>query len=280
MKRIIKSLLCICMLIGLAACNDNMSNPIEEQKTLEDINNATGGNLVKPDFMEVTNESYNLIDGDYPLAEYNFESNGCKYCFRFSKAPLSIDISGIYFRDEPLYNEENCSLVFSSPSEGTMVSRWPGSDGQYVLICEGDFEQSDFMNNVYEFTYLTGVDEIPCETPEPTSDYTVTIEEDGDNIIYTNAPKEGSIDTTIHKNIFYCEGEKIVKVVSESIYESSDAAKKDYDFYISTYPSMTMELNDNVLTIVTSENGDEYEGFTRSQMLKSLQDSADYENNN
>ena len=41
-----------------------------------------------------------------------------------------------------------------------------------------------------------------------------------------------------------------------------------------------MELNDNVLTIVTSENGDEYEGFTKLQMLKILQDSADYENNN
>lgn len=280
MKKLLKTLLCTCMFIGLVACNANMPNPIEEKKTLEDINEEVGGNLIRPEGLDITNERFDVINEEYPVAEYNFEANGLTYCFRFSKAPLSVDISGVYFRGEPLYTEEDCSLIFSHPDDNTYVSRWPGSGGQYTIMCEGDCDMSDFMNMVYEITYVVGEDEISCDLPEPTSTYTVTIEEDGDNLVYTSIPNEGSTDKNTHRTIFYCEGEKIVKVISETIYENAEDAKNDYDFYLENFPSAEVELNGNVLTSVTSKDGAAYDGFTRSDMLKSLQDSADYENGN
>lgn len=155
MKKILALLLCVLMVACFVACKKNnntqqaqIANPMHEYKSLDEINKATGATLQKPANMKVESESFYVIEGSNPVAEYRFECDGSKYCFRFGKVDASQDISGYYYNG-PLFGESDTGICFKNPEEGMYAVRWFVKDGQYCLTAQGNITNNDFTKLVY-----------------------------------------------------------------------------------------------------------------------------------
>lgn len=165
-----------------------MPNPMTAYDSLDEVNNAVGGNLCGPAAMGVSDEEFYVIDaGSYKLGEYRFKVNGYEYSLRCSKTPE--DISGIYLSggegtafsgvdgsavgeelDEGIYiftpdqaqlEDENVTsdangIQFNGDSE-YKCARWFVGDMQYVLSANdgGELEQETFESVAGEFMLRT-----------------------------------------------------------------------------------------------------------------------------
>ena len=161
MKKIIALLLVIMMVITVSSCSknkeegepdkiDGMPNPNKEITSLEDLSDAINMALYRYEGASVSEETYNLIDGEYPIAEYRFKLSEKEVNVRASKAPCSIDISGVYVEGDTLfaqYLEEETSGYIENDSY--IAHRWFTLDGQYVVSCKAcDFTFTDFTEIV------------------------------------------------------------------------------------------------------------------------------------
>lgn len=277
-------ILIACLLLMLVGCSNesnsaNMPNPNNQYDLLEDINKRVGGNLTKPNIEGIQDDDFTIIDGEYQIAQYRFHVNDAKYCYRFSKAPLSFDISGYYVDGKLLFSEDDYGVCFVNPKDGVRAARWQAQEGQYVLLVEGNIEQDEFINTVYSLTDITGIVEVDISDMHDTVNYfTSSVEEEGDNIVYTTIPKENAEDQTIQRVIYVCEGEKIVRIECENIYQDEQAAQDFYNEYNELYPSYKLEINGKVVKMILSENAEGLEDAKRSELLKQLQGSAEYAN--
>ena len=151
MKKLFAILLCVLMVLSLAACgkeevdtnpfaNDGtvdgsgIANPWVEYNSLEEINEEVGCYLCTAGFMGRTDEHFAVCDmGEYKMAEYQFTLGGDRICFRC--APVTTDISGV--------NDETVQKAFAEPCGDTIetvitdtmkLARWLTLDGQYLLM--------------------------------------------------------------------------------------------------------------------------------------------------
>ena len=154
MKKLFAILLCLLMVLSLAACGAEevapeepnpfenggtvdgigIANPWVEYDSLEEINAEVGCYLCEPGVMGKSNEHFAVCDmGEYKIAEYQFTLGGNRICFRC--APVTTDISGVY--------DEAVQKAFAEPCDGTIdtvttdtmkLARWATLDGQYVLM--------------------------------------------------------------------------------------------------------------------------------------------------
>lgn len=284
MKKIKLILITICIMIMVAGCSkqsdsENMPNPNQQYNLLEDINEKVGGNLTKPNIETIEDDDFTIIDGEYQIAQYRFHVKDVKYCYRFSKAPLSFDISGYYVDGKLLFSEDDYGVCFVNPKDGVRAARWQAEEGQYVLLAEGNIEQDEFTNTVYSLTDITGTVEVDInDMHDAVNFFTSSVEEDGDNIVYTTVPKENAEDQTIQRVIYVCKGEKIVRIDCENIYQDEQAAQDFYKEYNELYPSYKLEINGKVVKMVLSENAEGLEDYKRSDLLKQLKESAEYAN--
>ena len=179
MKKFLAILLCLMMVLSLAACGkkneadadqqgevvdeepiSGMPNPWVDYESLEEINNEVGCNLCKPAAMGVSEEHFAVGDmGEYKMAQYQFSIGGYDYNFRC--APTTEDISGIY--------DEYVQEAFAEPGGGNVelvesdtykVARWLTIDGQYVLsvMDNGEMELDTFDGIAQEMFTLTTTD--------------------------------------------------------------------------------------------------------------------------
>lgn len=161
MKKIIALLLAMMMIFTASSCSknkeegepdkiDGMPNPNKEITSLEDLSDAINMALYRYEGAYISEETYNLIDGEYPIAEYRFKLSEKEVNVRASKAPCSIDISGVYVEGDTLfaqYLEEETSGYIENDSY--IAHRWFTLDGQYVVSCKAsDFTFTDFTEIV------------------------------------------------------------------------------------------------------------------------------------
>ena len=186
MKKFLVMLLCLTMVLGLAACGKEvaapeentdteveeevveeettggvgLANPWVEYESLEEINNEVGCNLCKPAAMGVSDEHFAVGDmGEYKMAQYQFSIGGYDYNFRC--APTTEDISGIFdeYVQEALAEPANGNVELVE-SDTYKVARWMTIDGQYVLsvMDNGEMELDTFDGIAQEMFTLTTTD--------------------------------------------------------------------------------------------------------------------------
>lgn len=171
LRKLTAAVLCGAMLatagLGMTACSPKqpaqeqqdgtaIANPMVERSSLEEVNELSGGNMMHPAVMGVTNEHFDTIDtGDYVIGEYEFELNGHLYLFR--TATTDEDISGLYIDGKPVFEQfgTDDAIVYETQ---WYASRWFVGDQQYVLNVAIDGEPMDeetFSNIADEMASMT-----------------------------------------------------------------------------------------------------------------------------
>ena len=189
MKKLFPILLCLLMVLSLAACGNKeaaapedtadtevdastledttgadmeagLANPWVDYDSLEEINAEVGCNLCKPAAMGVNDEHFAVGDmGEYKMAQYDFSIGGYTYTFRC--APVTEDISGIW-DDEVMkaFAEPVGSEVETVTGAEVKAARWMTIDGQYVLSVtdNGEMDEETFAGVAGELYSLTTTD--------------------------------------------------------------------------------------------------------------------------
>lgn len=165
MKKTVALIVCIIMAFSLCACGKEaaqpdegevgMPNPMTEYNSLDEINEAVGGELAHPAVMGVSDESYFIIDcGNYKIAEYNFNVAGYDYCYRC--AEVDEDISGVYMGgDGTAFKDGKCDGIQFNSDDEYKCARWFDGDMQYVLsVSAPDMEQETFESIADELMHI------------------------------------------------------------------------------------------------------------------------------
>lgn len=164
MRKIMTILAVLMLLAGCGQGKDveddggnGMKNPLVPYDTLEDINKKVGGNLVKPGVMGVDNELFYVISDK--VAEYRFEINGNKCCFRYAKVKDE-DISGFYIGGKTAFPSEDVEENIEYAIDGdTRLARWFDAKGQYVFTyTAAEMDDDTFRNIAKELSSLTIVE--------------------------------------------------------------------------------------------------------------------------
>ena len=179
-KKFLALLLCLVMVLSLAACGkeaaepEESGEPVEEvivgpggenpwvdYTSLDEINNEVGCNLCKPAAMGVSEEHFAVGDmGEYKMAQYNFSIGGYEYCFRC--APSTEDISGLQYDEVRKAFAETCGAEVETVTvpDTLKAARWMTIDGQYVLsvMDNGEMDEEAFAGIAQEMYTLTTTD--------------------------------------------------------------------------------------------------------------------------
>ena len=181
MKKLISLLLCAVLLVMLAACASqsesktpmptepsapleptepsilpSVPNPMRTLSSLDELNEAIGGNLCRPGVMGVTNESYRMIEGSISVAEYSFTLGSTEFVLRCS-AETKADISGLYFGDGTAFSDEATEEMQTASDATWKTARWLAGGMQYVLSVRdvGTMETETFVGIAEEFQTAT-----------------------------------------------------------------------------------------------------------------------------
>ncbi|MCQ2501908.1 MAG: hypothetical protein MJ117_11260 [Lachnospiraceae bacterium] len=142
--------------ISASSTSAGLANPNTDVSSLEELSTKIDASIIRPEGVDLSNESYTLLkgDGDLTIGEYRFTANGKDYTLRVAKADPSIDISGVYEDGHTLY-EKGYALSEDEPDDTTFfvqtgnytAVRWFTSDGQYVLVTEnkGNVDSTEFQ---------------------------------------------------------------------------------------------------------------------------------------
>lgn len=153
MKKIITILISVLMALSLNGCANSkekevsLINPVKELSSLDELSKIIDMALYKYEANNIKEESYRLIAGEYQIAEYEFKQDDKTFTIRASKAPCSIDITGIYTSERTLfgsYLEEEGTVYIEN--DDYLAARWFTVDGQYVAfvdVNEWDFNSFD-----------------------------------------------------------------------------------------------------------------------------------------
>ena len=132
-----------------------MENPMTDLSSLEELSDQADCAMIRPDGVELSDESYHMIDGDTPIAEYSFTVNGSECFLRFSKAGAETDISGIYGDNGSLFEGQGEDPVYVE-NDDVKAERWFTVDGQYVfaVMDAGSWEWDAFSAIESQFTQM------------------------------------------------------------------------------------------------------------------------------
>ena len=150
-----KLLTLFCLLMILVSCSkkQEVTNPMEKHDSLDEINEITHGNIVRPAVAGVSDEEFYIINvGEDKIAQYTFKVAGISYTIRFSDTILDKDISGVYINGKEAFPTTD---ITNAKGEGLLLARWFTVDGQYVMSGDDSVEEETFNNVVEEMTTLT-----------------------------------------------------------------------------------------------------------------------------
>ena len=184
MKKLVAILLCLMMVLSLAACGkeaaapteDNgeatgneptadvgMANPWVELESVEALSMAAGIEMRLPGVMGITDVHARLLETeDAKLAELQFSVNGMKYVLRASAERLNEDISGVYLDGgETAFaarQDKDDAIVITADMK---LARWYNVNGQYVLMIhdDGQMDEETFTAIADEMRQLTTPEE-------------------------------------------------------------------------------------------------------------------------
>lgn len=273
MKKILVVLLMICIcLSGCSNKDEEIKQPsvgkegstwdCVEYETIEKMNEAAKTNIASAPIAGKSNEWFGVIAGN--LAQYKFEANGEEWCIRASK-DVDNDISGIY--DDSITFEKDIESM--SYTDDYYVFRFFYDNTQYVIslnVAGKDVSMSHFNDVCYEFkTNITGVK----------SGYENEIIEDGDNVIMKTIMYNDDGTTTIMETVYTFNGDKMVSIMSNVIFENEDLAKEYYDTLIENGMSTDGLVLDGVkISSDMSSNVEDFYGdITKDVFIKEMTDS-------
>lgn len=189
MKKWIALLLCLTLVLALAACANNaedslkepvpvaevvqpagseeITGPMTEYASLAEINKIAGSKLEHPGVMGVTDEKFFINNGlDQPMAIYQFSVNGNKFEYRCAAVGQQ-DISGLFADGKPAFPPEPAEDVEYAMNDDFKACRWFTMDGQYVLILtEGTMDEDTFKGVADELRSMTAVGPTQAEMDE------------------------------------------------------------------------------------------------------------------
>jgi len=125
-----------------------LANPYQDVASLEELNEAVGSHMYSPGVMGVSDESYTLIKGDNPTAQYKFSVAGHEYTFRASKE--TEDISGCYVDGKTVFSGiTDRETIHYGKSEGSKLAQWFVEGVQYVLNVKDEDDSFDMESFGY-----------------------------------------------------------------------------------------------------------------------------------
>lgn len=153
MKKILALVLALMMAVSFAACGQKeptdepvvgpgTENPITEYASLEELNEATGCNIMRPGVMGVSDESFCTIGKDPVIAQYKFSVAGVAYTLRVGAT--TDDISGYYVNGGTAFGEAKDGIEYVT-AEGAKLARWFDINGQHVLSAIGEITDETFQ---------------------------------------------------------------------------------------------------------------------------------------
>ena len=163
MKKILALVLALMMAVSFAACGQKeptdepvvgpgTENPITEYTSLEELNEATGCNIMRPGVMGVSDESFCTIGKDPVIAQYKFSVAGVAYTLRVGAT--TDDISGYYVNGETAFGEAKDDIEYLTIDD-VKLARWFDLNGQHVLTAQGEVEDDVFAGVVEEMKALS-----------------------------------------------------------------------------------------------------------------------------
>lgn len=167
MKKLLLAGAAIALSMSLFACapkgdGSAIAPPIQEYKSLDQINEIAQTNILHPGVMGIADESFSIIDdGQTKIAEYTFRINDLYATIR--SANTLEDISGLRVNEKSIFSKEPQNDVEYKTLNDVKAARWFNTNGQYV------FTITDELNEVSEEQFKNMVNEIKSET-EPSQD--------------------------------------------------------------------------------------------------------------
>ncbi|MCQ2492500.1 MAG: hypothetical protein MJ087_05620 [Lachnospiraceae bacterium] len=156
MKKLQVLLIVGLIMLGLCACGkkesstDGMPNPVQEVASLEELAKTMNCAMIKPEGVEISDETFSVIQGEPKIGQYTFTVDGQECMLRFADADVKTDISGVYPEDQEgktLYEDDvDNDHGHYIENDNCKAYRWFTVDGQYIFYVEdkGDWEWDQF----------------------------------------------------------------------------------------------------------------------------------------
>lgn len=157
MRKLVTIMMAAFMALSLAACSGSgkadVKSPLTEVTSLEELSDAGNFAIIKPTTVEITDEVFQMIDGDTVIAEYSFKADGIPGFVRFAKADKDVDISGLYGDDGNSLFQDSEAEEHYVENDNIKADRWFNLDGQYVIEVEdkGEWDWDKFEAFCKEF---------------------------------------------------------------------------------------------------------------------------------
>lgn len=140
---------------------EEVVDPVEELDSMEDLVEAVNCAVIKPEKVEVKDEHFAAIhggvaDSDDLIGEYTFKADGKVCTLRCGDVEPSIDISGVYEGEAPLFKDADKETYFIE-HDALSAIRWYTVDGQYTLVVDdaGDWDWTQFDVLASQFINMT-----------------------------------------------------------------------------------------------------------------------------
>ncbi len=165
------------LLLGICACSnqkqstDGMPNPVKELDRIEELAKEMNCAMVKPEGVEISDETFAVIDGEPKIGQYTFTVDGQECMLRFADADVNTDISGVYPEDQDgktLFEDDVHDHGHYIENDTGKAYRWFTVDGQYLFYVEdkGAWEWNQFEQIYKQFYTMTPANwtaEVPFE---------------------------------------------------------------------------------------------------------------------
>ena len=267
MKKILVLLLTLVLI--LTGCSKNNSSTTglawdcTEYSTLEELNNAAGSNIVKLSTAEVSKEWFGYISNS--IAEYKFNVGDEEWSIRASK-DVDNDISGLHY-DSIKFEKDKDATYYTDDYD---VHRIFIDGMQYVVslnVKDKDISMSYFDEVSNQLlSSIAGVD----------LGYETTVEEKGDDVVYTSTIHDVDGSTLIMEIIYTFKDDKMVSIKNNNIFDSEEAAKAYYEELIkSGISSDKLVLDGNVISTEDDSNIDFYSDYTKADFINLMKSSLE-----
>ena len=265
MKKILTILLLLCFVLTGCSNNHNANATWDcvEYSTIEEMNEAAGTNIVSAGIAGKSDEWFGVISKS--IAQYKFKANDEDWCVRASK-DVDNDISGVY-SDSIDFEKDITSTYYTDEID---LFRFFYNDVQYVItldVKDKDISTAHFDSVCNEFkTNITGVK----------SGYENEIYEDGDNVVYKVVMYNDDGSTTTMETIYGFDGDKMVSITSNIIFETEQAAKEYYDLLIENGRSEDeITLDKTIISSDMSQNVDFYSDMSKDDFIAQMKSSME-----
>ena len=261
MKKIVLALLVLSLLLTGCGNNGDGGNAnakwdCVEYTSLEEINTAAGTNIVKAQVESVSDEWFGVISSS--IAQYTFKCGDEDWCIRGSK-DVDNDISGLNY--DSISFEKDITATYYN--DEVYAFRFFFEDTQYVVsldVKDKDISTSYFDKICNGFkTDVTGVK----------SGYESEIIENGDEVISRTTLYNDDGTKIVMDSIYTFEGDKMVSILSSTLFETEETAKEYYDLLLDNGRSADdMTLDGCTISSLMNGNLDFYSDYTKDEFIK------------